>query len=144
MAESPRGHPALPEAASATPLSAEAARSQGGAGGLSGPRRPRSPLEETFGRTERELQAERAACLARIGRALEARLALLAALRGEIEKSEGRELPLKLAHYEEVRREAERYLFYLKVQRAANGLHDDALVDRIYRVPGFGDPHQGA
>lgn len=94
-----------------------------------------SRLEETIGRTELELRAERAACLARIARALEARLALLARLRDEAEKAAGEARAAIRARYEEARREAELYVWYLKVQRAANGLRDDGLVDRMYPIP---------
>ncbi len=94
-----------------------------------------SRLEDAFGKTELELRAERAACLARIARALEARLALLTRLRDEAEKAAGEARIAIRARYEDARREAELYRWALKVQRGANGLHDDRLVDRMYPIP---------
>ncbi len=99
--------------------------------------------EETVGQTEHELRVERAACLARIGRALEARLAVLARLRDEADREVGELRPAWRARYERARREAEVYLWYLKVQRAANGLHDDRLVDRMYPIPRLRGPASG-
>ena len=82
---------------------------------------------------EDEFAQEKASALGRLGRALEAKLALLAefdaGLRGEAPSTERRQSRAALVA------EASVALWHFVVQREACGLHDMRYVLRDYRVP---------
>ncbi len=82
---------------------------------------------------EDEFAQEKASALGRLGRALEAKLALLAefdaGLQGETPSSESRQLRAALVA------EASVALWHFVVQREACGLRDMRYVLRDYRVP---------
>jgi hypothetical protein len=78
-----------------------------------------------------EFNAERAVPLGRIARQLDEYLATLAELRAEI--ALGRD---RAEEYERVRKLAERWFWYLTVQREVLGFYDNAALARAYPVPG--------
>jgi len=80
--------------------------------------------------------AERAAALARITRTLERHLSQLHAMRQQIPPAERHGNTERVAAYEAVRRKTETWLWYLKVQREANGLVDGEELERRYPIPG--------
>lgn len=90
---------------------------------------------EGLARTEKELQAERAAALARIAGTLEGLLAELRRRREEMEGLTGAERQRAHQAYDVLRAQARLYRWYLVVQREALGLfrHDD--LDRVYPLP---------
>ena len=91
--------------------------------------------EESFARIETELQAERAAALARIAGRLEelvARLAESWSLLGRLGDENRRE---RLAAYRALRAEARLYRWYLEVQRDALGLRRHDGLDEFYPIP---------
>lgn len=84
---------------------------------------------------EAELDRERAGALGRTGRLLELALETCQALRTSLEAATGRERRRLIAEYREARAEAEKWRWYLTIQREAMGLrrHDD--VERLYPTP---------
>ncbi len=83
---------------------------------------------------EAELVKERASALRRVAGKLEASLEALAAVERQLEKGQGERAAL-LAEHERLRGEAERFRWYLIVQRDAIGVsrHDDVLA--LYPIP---------
>jgi hypothetical protein len=84
----------------------------------------------------RELNEERAAALMRISRTLESLIAQLQASRERIAKAPGNDRPREITAYQEARREALRYRWYLEVQREALGLRHHHRLDEFYPIPG--------
>ena len=84
----------------------------------------------------RELNEERAAALIRISRTLESAIEQLGAARERIRREEGAERERALADYDELRRHALKYRWYLEVQREALGMRHHHLLDEFYRIPG--------
>jgi hypothetical protein len=97
----------------------------------------RRKTAEQFDRLTRELTEERAAALLRISRTLESLIEQLLATRARIEvlRESESERALALASYEDLRRQAVKYRWYLEVQREALGLHQHHWVDEVYRIP---------
>lgn len=93
---------------------------------------PRS-RSEALASIEKELASERASALRRIATTLEGLLSRLAALEAELVSAADR--APRLAAHEALRREAERYLWYLVVQREAIGLRRHDEVYEVYKVP---------
>jgi hypothetical protein len=93
---------------------------------------------EGFGRIQKELQAEKAAALARIAGRLEELVRELAELRGRIdaEPEDPRERLDLLERYDERRDLAERFLWYLQVQREAVGITCHDSLAALYPIPG--------
>ena len=91
---------------------------------------------ERQGRLELELQEERVAALARIGRTLDALIQQLHALRPRVAHLRWFDASPELAQYRELRRRAVQYRWYLEVQREALHLRPDYRLDEFYRIPG--------
>lgn len=85
--------------------------------------------------TRREILAERAAALKRITEGLETRLDELEALRHRVTRAPEPERSRWAAEFNERRREARRWLWYLTVQREANGLREHSAVEERYEIP---------
>jgi hypothetical protein len=92
--------------------------------------------DESLGKTQKEIVAERAAALGRIGRRLEGCISHLHRVRAEIEQLDGEMRSRKLRTYAAARRKAELYFWYLLIQREVNGLTDHSDLERIYSIPG--------
>lgn len=84
--------------------------------------------------TRLEILEERAAALARVTAGLEKRLRRAEALLRRVEGARPSERAGCAAEYEKARREARTWLWYLVVQREANGLRDHAEVLARYRL----------
>ena len=82
-----------------------------------------------------ELQAERAAALARISRRLERLLEQLSATREQIAQAGADDRARVVAEYRELRRQAVKYRWYLEVQREALGLRQHQKLDEFYPIP---------
>jgi hypothetical protein len=93
-------------------------------------------VEESFARVERELQAERAAALARIAGRLGELVARLAEMRTGLPSQPGPGRKEQLEAYRAVRQEARLYRWYLEVQREALGLRRHDGLDEHYPIPG--------
>ena len=83
----------------------------------------------------RELNEERAAALLRISRTLESLIAQLHARRDRIATMPAIDRPREIAAYQDARREALRYRWYLEVQREALGLRHHHRLDEFYPIP---------
>lgn len=90
---------------------------------------------EALERTKQEIVQERAAALKRIAEGLEARLESLEALRNRVARASDGERPERVREFNELRRDARHWLWYLEVQREANGLRDHAPVHEHYEIP---------
>jgi hypothetical protein len=88
----------------------------------------------------RELNEERAAALLRISRTLESLIAQLHARRERIANTRGVDRPREIAAYQEARREALRYRWYLEVQREALGMRHHHRLDEFYPIPAALEP----
>jgi hypothetical protein len=95
---------------------------------MDGRRGARDDLEAML---NEEFNAERAIPLGRISRQLDEYLATLSRLMSEIALGEDR-----AEEYERVRKLAERWFWYLTVQREVLGFYDHAALARAYPVPG--------
>jgi hypothetical protein len=87
-------------------------------------------------RLTRELTEERASALRRISRMLESLIDELHGIRARVESLEVPDRARERAAYDEVRRQALLYRWYLEVQRDALGLHQHDRLDEFYKVPG--------
>jgi hypothetical protein len=76
----------------------------------------------------------------RISRTLESLIAQLHASRERIATVPGADRPREVAAYQEVRREALRYRWYLEVQREALGLRHHHRLDEFYPIPAALEP----
>ncbi|GMU59249.1 MAG: hypothetical protein AMXMBFR34_10120 [Myxococcaceae bacterium] len=90
---------------------------------------------QTSAAMEAELNKERASALGRTGARLELHLERCEALLDKLCGSTGAERRALLAEYRDERAEAEKWRWYLTIQREAMGLrrHDD--VERLYPTP---------
>lgn len=91
--------------------------------------------ERPWAGTPHEVVRERAAVLGRIAGVLESLLAELARLDAEARAAAPDESDTLLREHAAVRAMALRYRWYLIVQREANGLYDEAEVERLYPIP---------
>jgi hypothetical protein len=91
---------------------------------------------DRFDRITRELTEERASALRRISRMLESLIDDLHAIRARVESLDGPVRERERAGYDEVRRQALLYRWYLEVQRDALGLYQHDRLDEFYKVPG--------
>jgi hypothetical protein len=91
---------------------------------------------ESLDRVRGEIVAERAAALARIGRTFARQVGRLEHMRREMANTAGAKRAKHLAAYEALRRKAETYRWYLKVQREVNGLYDGDTFESRYPIPG--------
>ena len=82
-----------------------------------------------------EILRERAAVLARIAGVLEGLLAELEWLRESFATAAVEERGELARAHATVRSMAQRYRWFLVVQREANGLHDQGEVERLYPLP---------
>jgi hypothetical protein len=94
-------------------------------------RRPIDPLAAI----EAELQEERAHALGRIARTLEGHLRELHRLRARFAVASDEERHGLKAAYRDARQAAQRYHWYLCVQREALGLRNHDALDAHYRIP---------
>jgi malonyl CoA-acyl carrier protein transacylase len=93
---------------------------------------------EQFDRLTRELTEERAAALLRISRTLESLITQLHESRTRLDTEADTDPTVRareLAAYEDLRRQALKYRWYLEVQREALGLHQHHRLDEFYRIP---------
>jgi hypothetical protein len=95
---------------------------------------PKNPLDTPLA-AEIQLRGEQAHALKRVARTLESLLDELSRLQAGLETLPHSAREGQRARHRELRAEAEKYLWYLVVQREAMGLwnHDD--VHALYRVP---------
>ena len=96
---------------------------------------PRGRAAESFERTTRALNEERAAALRNISRTLEALIEQLQAERARIALLPDEERAAELTSYRELRRKAKQYRWYLEVQREALGLRHHHRLDEFYAIP---------
>jgi hypothetical protein len=82
-----------------------------------------SRTSEQHGQLLKELNEERVAALTRISRTLESLIARL-----QVEHDPGK--------HAELREQAQKYRWYLEVQREALGIRHHRMVDELYRIPG--------
>lgn len=95
----------------------------------------RREVAERHGRIVRELDEERAAALARIGRTLQGLVDELQALRATLLAADPAERARQIPRYEELRARALKYRWYLEVQREALGMRHHRLLDEFYQIP---------
>ena len=95
---------------------------------------PKNPLETPLA-AEVQVRGEQAHALKRVARTLESLLDELGRIRAGLDALPTREQEGQRARHRELRAEAEKYLWYLVVQREALGLwnHDDVYA--LYRLP---------
>ena len=93
-----------------------------------------------FVQTERELAAERASALARIGEHLECLLVSLRDIGHQCAHTSGSERARAVTEYQRLHEEARRYRWYLEVQRESVGLCRHDALDRIYPLPSSAPP----
>jgi hypothetical protein len=91
---------------------------------------------DRFDRLTRELTEERASALQRISRTLESLIDELHAIRARVASLDEADRARERAAYDELRRKALLYRWYLEVQRDALGLHQHHRLDEFYKVPG--------
>ncbi len=93
---------------------------------------------EQFDRFTRELNEERASALLRISRTLESLITQLHESRTRLDTAPAPDPTARareLAAYEDLRRQALKYRWYLEVQREALGLHQHHRLDEFYPIP---------
>lgn len=90
---------------------------------------------ESLGKVRHEIVAERAAALARISRAFTRQIERLHLMREQIPGTLGPKRCKHAAAYEALRRKAETYRWYLKVQREVNGLYDGETFEASNPIP---------
>ena len=98
--------------------------------------RSRGNAADRFDRITRELNEERASALQRISRTLESLIDELHAIRARMTAPDNGDRASEIAAYDELRRKALLYRWYLEVQRDALGLHQHHRLDEFYKVPG--------
>lgn len=86
-------------------------------------------------RIQREIQAEKAAALARIAGTLEDILARMGRAEAAARDADGEERDRLLARHGDLRLRALRYRWYLEVQREAVGLTRHETLDELYPIP---------
>ena len=91
---------------------------------------------EAFSRTEQDILREKAAVLARIGGRLARLLKDLDSIRERLETVPPEERPPLVAAFNDLRDEAERYRWYLMVQRDAVGFRRHGSLNQQYPIPG--------
>lgn len=96
--------------------------------------------------TEGEIVEEMARSLSRTGRRIEECLSRLRDLQGEIssalQRGQRERANLLLAEFQEVRQRAERYLYFLKIQREAVGFRIHPDFREFYPIPTIGQSHE--
>ena len=97
-------------------------------------RAPFGEVERSSNSTPHEVMRERAAVLGRIAGVLETLLAELARLAEQAQAAPGEQRAELVREQAVVRALALRYRWYLVVQREANGLYDEAEVERLYPI----------
>jgi hypothetical protein len=94
--------------------------------------------EDGFSRIQREIQAEKAAALARIAGTLEDLIAEMERTRRAAGGAADLETRARLcARHGELRERAVRYRWYLEVQREAVGITRHEALDEMYPIPGL-------
>jgi hypothetical protein len=93
------------------------------------------PRQDGFDRITRELNEERASALQRISRTLDSLIDDLHAIRARVASLDETDRARERAAYDELRRKALLYRWYLEVQREALGLHQHHRLDEFYKVP---------
>ena len=82
-----------------------------------------------------QLNEERVSALVRISKTLESLLAQLHAARVRVVDSGGEARGREIAAYNDLRRHAARYRWYLEVQRESLGLRHHHRLDEFYKLP---------
>lgn len=90
---------------------------------------------EALEATQVELRAEQAASLGKVGNKLELLLAELTDTEQQLARAKGDDRPSLVRLHAEQRKEAEKYLYYLVVQREALGLYQHDTVYERYTLP---------
>ena len=83
----------------------------------------------------RELNEERAAALRRISGTLESLIRQLQASRERLRRVSGAEREREFAAFRDLRERAQKYRWYLEVQREALGIRRHDALDEFYKVP---------
>ncbi|HKE85214.1 MAG TPA: hypothetical protein VKB50_15735 [Vicinamibacterales bacterium] len=95
-------------------------------------------LRETTAQHEHvlaQLNEERVSALVRISKTLESLLAQLHAAHARVADSSGEARAREVIAYNDLRRHAARYRWYLEVQRESLGLRHHHRLDEFYKVP---------
>lgn len=91
---------------------------------------------EAHDKTLQEIVAERAAALSRVARGLERRIERAQDLRRSAEDAPpGPDREHRVAEFTRARGDAATWLWYLIVQREANGLTDHSEIRKLYPLP---------
>ena len=95
-------------------------------------------LHETTAQHEQvlaQLNEERVSALVRISKTLESLLTQLQQVRARVAAADGEMRTREITTYNELRRQAARYRWYLEVQRESLGLRHHHRLDEFYKVP---------
>ena len=84
---------------------------------------------------ETEIRAEQAASLGRLGRLLEAKIAALETARAALSSCAGPDRPALIEKCLTLHQEAERYYWYMLVQRECMGIYHHDALRRHYPIP---------
>ena len=84
---------------------------------------------------EQEIRAEQAASLGRIGRLLEAKIAALETAREKLATYRGPDRPALVEKCLALHQEAERYFWYMQVQRECMGIYHHDALRQYYPIP---------
>lgn len=95
----------------------------------------RQEVSDQHARIERELTEERAAALLRISGTLESLIGQLNEARDRLHTLAGTERQRQVSIYDDLRRRAVKYRWYLEVQREALGLRHHHRLDEFYPIP---------
>ena len=90
---------------------------------------------ELLGRTEAEIREEMASALGRIGRRLETLIAELHQLHKYLTLYPEKDKEIQIKKYQNTRREARLYYWYLIIQRESIGLRNHDLLPGLYPIP---------
>lgn len=91
---------------------------------------------ESFARTRDEINAEKAAALARIAGTLQGCITRLHDLRDRAGHLDGKALADAQRAYGRTREKAKLYLWYLRIQREVLGFTDNRHLEEVYPIPG--------
>lgn len=91
--------------------------------------------EQSLGLVQREIVAEKASALGRVGERLEKFLDALQLLELQLVGTKGAERTPLISAHEAARKQAEQFLWYLVVQREALGIHSHTDLEQVYSIP---------
>ena len=92
-------------------------------------------VDDQMAALEYEMRAEQAASLGRVGRKLENKIEELRQCRAQLTECKGPERVSLLEKCLRLHEEAERFFWYLQVQREAMGIYNHDQLRRSYPIP---------